>query len=332
MKWKFSILLAFVFLTLRAEAQTVRAVLDSNLVEFGNPVRLTVSASVTSGQKTYFPVFKNGKVSDLLELITELKPDTAVSQDRKTVTFTHTYLITSYKDTSLYVPQFKIRVGNDTLLTDSLKLTFTLLQGVDSTFTAAIDTTKTFKIFDVKDVKEAPWTFEEFWARFSKLILVILIVAVLASIGTYMYIRWKNNKPILPVLKPKEPADKVAIRELTALKEKKLWQKGETKEHYSRLTEILKRYISDRYDNSVMEMTSDETLTVLKDTLRGQDEEFEVMKYIFGVADFVKFAKLEPLPDENDSSMNYAFKFVEMTRKTAVETAEEISGGITKKV
>ncbi|MBQ3656122.1 MAG: hypothetical protein II956_04640 [Bacteroidales bacterium] len=327
MKLKFSILLVFVCLvSYNAKAQTVKATLDSNIVEFGNPVRLTITANVNSGQKTYFPNFKNGKITDVLELITELKPDTAVSQDRKQVTFTHTYLITSFKDTALYVPQLKIRVGGDTLLTDSLKLTFTLLQGVDSTFTAEIDTTKTMKIFDIVPVKETPWTFEEFWARFSKLILILLIVAVLASIATYMYIRWKNNKPIIPVLKPKEPADKVALRELQKLKDGKLWQQGRTKEYYSVLTEILKRYISDRYGNSVMEMTSDETLKSLKNDLAEKEESYQGLKFIFGIADFVKFAKLEPLPDENDNSMSYAFKFVEMTKKVpvAAENGDEV--------
>jgi hypothetical protein len=314
---KFYIFLVFCLGTYSVEAQTVKAVLDSNTVEFGNPVRLIVSATVTSGQKTYFPVFKNGKISNRLELITELKPDTVVSPDRKTVTFTHTYLITSYKDTVLYVPKLPIRVAGDTLYTDSLKLTFTLLQGVDSTFTAEIDTAKTLKIFDIADVKNTPWTFEEFWARFSKLILIMLIVAVLASIGTYMYIRRKNNKPILPVLKPKEPADKTALRELSLLKDKKLWQQGRTKEYYSALTEILKRYVSDRYETSVMEMTSAETLLSLKKSVGENEESFQGLKYIFGIADFVKFAKLEPLPDENDNSMSCAFKFVELTKKVA---------------
>lgn len=330
MKLNFFILV-FIFITsYGVKAQTVKATLDSNTVEFGNPVRLTVTANVTSGQKTYFPSFKNGKITDRLELIAELKPDTAVSQDRKQVTFTHTYLITSYKDTVLYVPALPVRIGGDTLYTDSLKLTFTLLQGVDSTFTAEIDTNKTMKVFDIVPVKNTPWTFEEFWARFSKLILILLIVAVLASIATYMYIRWKNNKPIIPVLKPKEPADKVALRELSKLKEEKLWQQGRTKEYYSVLTEILKRYVSDRYGNSVMEMTSDETLKALKNNLSEKDECYEGLKFIFGIADFVKFAKLEPLPDENDNSMSCALKFVEMTKKVPVQ--EETSGNEIKKV
>ena len=73
-------------------------------------------------------------------------------------------------------------------------------------------------------------------------------------------------------------------------------------------------------------MTSDETLKSLKNDLAEKEESYQGLKFIFGIADFVKFAKLEPLPDENDNSMSYAFKFVEMTKKVpvAAENGDEV--------
>jgi len=318
---EFKIFVLIILSSYCVKAQTVNAVLDSSVVEFANPVRLKVSATVTSGNKTYFPNLKELFKNSPLELLSELKPDTSVSQDRKMVTFTHTYVITSFKDTLLYVPRLPIRIGKDTLYTDSLSIAFTLLQNTDSTFLSEIDTTKIMKVFDIKDVKNAPWTFQEFWARFSKLILILLIVAVLASVLTYMYIRWKNNKPILPVIKPKEPADKTALRELEKLKDEKLWQQQErTKEYYSRLTEILKRYISDRYSTSVMELTSMETLEKLADFVDPKDDCYQGLRFVFSIADFVKFAKMQPLLNENEKALNNAFDFVEKTKKVVVES------------
>lgn len=295
-----------------SNAQTVKAGLDSNMVEFGNPVKFQISAFVTSGQKVAFPVFKDSKILPDLEVLSELKPDTFVNG--KEVQFTHTYFITSFKDSVFMIPSLPVRVGKDTLYTDSLQVTFTLLQDIDSSFTAEIDTTKMIKIFDIKPVKEAPWTFEEFWARFGHTILIILFVVIITALLTYIYIRWKNNKPIIPISKPKEPADKVAFRELDKLKAEKIWQSGRSKEYYSRLTEILKTYISDRYSNSVMELTSDETLSTLKNYMEPKSESFQNLKFIFGVADFVKFAKLEPDPNDNINSLDCAFKFVESTK------------------
>ncbi len=318
-------------LPLSIKAQTVKTQLDSNFVEFSNPVKYSISVTVKSGQKVYFPQFKNNKIGEYLEVLTTLKPDTHVTV-QKEVTFTHSFLITSFKDSALYVPALPIRIDKDTVWTDSLKITFTLLQGIDSTFTAEIDTTKTLKVFDIKPVKETPWTFAEFWARYSRLILILLVVALIASIATYMYIRWKNNKPIIPILKPKEPAEKVAMRKLLELKDKKLCQQGLSKEFYTQLTEILKTYISDRYDQSVLESTSDETLKTLDGILDKKSQEYSFVKYILGVADFVKFAKLEPLQDENDNSMSYAIKFVEMTKKVVEEAPESGDNKLEKNV
>ena len=78
-----------------------------------------------------------------------------------------------------------------------------------------------------------------------------------------------------------------------------------------------------------MEMTSGEIL----DILRGVKEAapvYDKLQQILGLADFVKFAKLHPLPDENDRSMTNAYLFVTETKPEEVipekETAEATEG------
>ncbi|MCR5453864.1 MAG: hypothetical protein K6F33_02605, partial [Bacteroidales bacterium] len=186
--------------------------------------------------------------------------------------------------------------------------------GIDSTFTSSIDTTRIIKIFDVKGIKDTPWTFEEFWARFGNIILVILLVALLASAITYVLVRRHRNKPIIPFIKPKEPADIVALRRLNQLKDKKLCEQDKHKEYYSVLTEIIKTYISERYGESVMESTSAETLVTLRKYTGKNSEAYKELASIFDVADYVKFAKMQPLPDENARSLTYAFDIVETTK------------------
>ena len=46
------------------------------------------------------------------------------------------------------------------------------------------------------------------------------------------------------------------------------------------------------------------------------------------MADFVKFAKMRPMPDDNERVMRQAFDFVELTRPQLVE--EQESEGETK--
>ena len=103
------------------------------------------------------------------------------------------------------------------------------------------------------------------------------------------------------------------------LKNVKLWQQGLNKEYYTALTETVRRYIVDRFGVNAMELTSAEIL----DSLR-KDEEvasvYDRLKQILLLADFVKFAKIHPLPDENDLSLTNAYSFVNETKQKAQDS------------
>ena len=108
------------------------------------------------------------------------------------------------------------------------------------------------------------------------------------------------------------------------LKEEKLWQGGQDKQYYTRLTDILREYLDGRFSINAMEMTSTEIL----DALRRNNETRVVerhMKEILNVADFVKFAKMRPLADDNEASMRYAITFVEETKPQPEPVQDETS-------
>jgi hypothetical protein len=72
-----------------------------------------------------------------------------------------------------------------------------------------------------------------------------------------------------------------------------------------------------------MEMTS----TQILNSLRHRDDTkptTQLMKQILEMADFVKFAKVRPLPDDNVKTLNMAVQFVEDT-KPVEPSAEESS-------
>ncbi len=296
----------------RSQVPSVRVFTDSSRVELASQVKLTIEAVVNSGQKTVFPSFNGDTIMGGIEIVKRLKPDTIRNADNS-ITFSHSFIVTSFDDSTYTVPRLPIKVAKDTLYTQPFQLTFTLLQ-VDSTFIQSIDTTQELRVFDIVPIKETPWTFKEFWSRFGSYILVVLLVALLTAIATYLFIRYRKKQPIIPVSKPKEPADVVAKKRLAQLENLQLWQNDKPKEYYSSLTEILKSYISERYGYSVMESTSRETLKVLDKYLPKPSESFEKIRFIFETADPVKFAKLLPLPDENERCMVYAYEFVENTR------------------
>jgi DNA-binding transcriptional regulator GbsR (MarR family) len=117
--------------------------------------------------------------------------------------------------------------------------------------------------------------------------------------------------------KPKVKPHITALKELEKLKVKKLWQNGQVKQYYSELTDILRTYIDGRYDINAMEMISSD---ILKE-LEGKELPEQLRKELeqtLGIADLVKFAKMEPLPDDHDRCFKQAVNFVQ-------ETAEQLT-------
>jgi len=87
------------------------------------------------------------------------------------------------------------------------------------------------------------------------------------------------------------------------------------KEYYTRLTDIIRIYIEERFNVPAMEQTTFEILSDFREnkTLL-DDNSYKGLKDILELADLVKFAKLTPLPDDNHLSLNSAYLFVQHTK------------------
>ena len=71
-----------------------------------------------------------------------------------------------------------------------------------------------------------------------------------------------------------------------------------------------------------MEQTTDETLKYFSNSLI-RDEEREKLQYILTLADMVKFAKALSIPSENESTMQFAYTFINNTRPVVKEDLEK---------
>ena len=96
------------------------------------------------------------------------------------------------------------------------------------------------------------------------------------------------------------------------LEEKKLWQKGEVKEHYSILTAILREYLERRYGIKALEQTSDEILQQL--SLQNLSPELLTdTEQLLSVADLIKFAKADPGVNLHEAAIERVRRFVKET-------------------
>ena len=141
----------------------------------------------------------------------------------------------------------------------------------------------------------------------------ILIIPI-GILLVYLIMRFFDNKPIIRKVKiePKLPPHQLAMQEIERIKNEKVWQKGETKEYYTKLTDALRTYIKGRFGFNALEMTSTEIIDKL---LEMKDKgAISDLRELFQTADLVKFAKHSPLMNENDMNLVNAVDFINNTK------------------
>lgn len=148
------------------------------------------------------------------------------------------------------------------------------------------------------------WVLDYWW--------VILLVVVAVAAFLYVWMKYKKEGSILGK-KPEPTPYEVAVSALRELKDKKLWEQGMEKEYFTELTDVLRVYLFGRFGINAMEMTSRQILGALKNNKETRDKR-DYIRQILNMADFVKFAKVRPLPDDNIASFENALKFVEETK------------------
>ncbi len=217
-----------------------------------------------------------------------------------------TFVLSVYDSARVTIPPVPInyKAKSDsaylTILTDSISF--------------SVHSLKISESEDIKDVK-SPLTIPFDWKTFL-LWLIILIVLVVSGIIIYKKY-FRKGKEEKEEIKIKLPPHRVALNALNNLEEKKLWQKGMVKEYHSEITEIIRKYFEERFDLPAMELTSSESIDLLK---KHPDAKaiIEITRQFFTNADLVKFAKFIPMDSVNEEMMKQAHQIVNTTKQPDV--------------
>jgi len=287
--------------SLLAQETKVFATVDTNKLLVGDQTYLRLTVENKSGFTLEWPVFSDTAIKGI-EIVKRFSPDT-IGKFKDGYKIQQKFLITSFDSGQHDIPAFKI-VSNSVSAHDSLNSNPVSIWVT----TLPVDTAKA--IFDIKKPYGAPITFKEI-LPYIGIGLGILLLVLLAI---YIIRRLKKQKPLIPSRVITEPAHVTALRNLDVLKEEKLWQQGQVKNYYTKLTDIIRIYIEGRFDVPAMEQTSDEILFSLKKISIEDESCFSALREILILADLVKFAKALPLPDENESNILNAYLFVNHTK------------------
>ena len=217
--------------------------------------------------------------------------------------------ITSFDSGSYVMPPLVVYFYEGEDLADTLRLLEVPLEVT----TVPIDTT-TYQIADLRPQFKYPVP--------TGIILMWIGIGILAAalivLIIWLIVRRHKNKPLFGKAKPKDPPHITALRNLEKIRNQKLWQNGKEKQFYTGVTDVLRKYIEDRYDIKTMERTSNE---IIKDLSKKdvKPEDFEEVSDLFSTSDLVKFAKYTATEEENEKAIPTAVRFVNDTFLQEIE-------------
>ena len=288
-------------------AQTVvKATIDSTNILIGEQTKIHLEIAADKNQTLQLPMISDTLMTGV-EVLNISKIDTTdIGNNRMQMKYD--YLITAFDSAVYLLPPFQVISGSDTAYSLQLALKVSTLP---------VDTVSK-QFYDIKNVRAPQFV----WKDYIFIILIYIAVILVLALIAFIIYRIIKKKPLVPFKKeePYVPPHIRAIRRLDAIKADKLWQAGKDKEYHSEITETLRKYIEERFGVGAMEKTSGEILDDVKN-IRDVDAGYDDLKQILILADFVKFAKYKPLPDENELSMKNAYSFVDATKP--VEVVEE---------
>lgn len=278
---------------------------DTSRIFIGDQIRFTISIDQPSSLRLTLPFFKDTLINKI-EILSGPVTDSSIIRDGR-IKIVEKYLITSFDSGFYQIPPVFAEMKNE----NGLKRFYSDYSQLEVMRVKIAPADTTLKIYDIIKPYRAPVTIGEVlpWV----LLVSLFGIAVWAAIRFIRKLR-KSKDGIEIVIDP-DPAHITAFRELEKLKEENLWQKGEIKNYYSKLTGILRQYLENRYNVYSLELTTNETLEALKKTGFKKDGSYNLLKTILTGADLVKFAKYNPEPSENELHFQNSWDFVLATKE-----------------
>jgi hypothetical protein len=293
-------------LVIATRAQEIRVISapDTSAILIGDRTGFTVTAEIPAGLSAEMITAGDTLAGKIVVLGRDPRDTTRL--DGGVMRITDRYLITSFDSGTYEIPPFYAeRISGDSLIRYYSEYSSLRVLRPDIVLQDTTDV-----IFDIVPPRTAPVTFSE--------VLPWIIIALIAAALVYLLARFLPRNPLKRFVKPvppPEPAHIIALRELKTLREGELWQKGEVKEYYSRLSDILRRYIDNRYGISSPELTTDETVRMLQRAAVTTSGQMGLVKEVLSLSDMVKFAKYVPEAVVHETSYGNAERFVEETRE-----------------
>ncbi len=287
-----ALLATCVYMASSAAQVKVTASIDSTVVEMGSRATITVNIADDSRKGTFIDLPEAGTEAENLDFI-------SVECDTFPAGYEYRILIQAFEPGTVTFAPFRYVQGSDTAESEFLTLKI-MPVGLDSLST----------INPMESIVNPPRRWYDYIPGW--LLWVVLGIALAAAAICLYLVYRKNGTLIVHRSKPVDPYE-AAMAELSKLRERKLAESGREKEYYTSLVDILRTYLERRFGINAMEMSSTQILDTLRKNPETRDNQPRI-KQILEIADFVKFANVRPMPDDNVKTFNNVVGFVEDTK------------------
>jgi hypothetical protein len=288
---------------------SVRASIDSSVMLIGQQSLFHLELSGPSNTHFRIPTFSGDTLVKGLEILRKNPIDTTFTKDGR-IELKFDLIVTSFDSGLYYVPPIPVVIGSDTVYSNDTGIKVVTLN---------VDTVKK-TVFDIKGIQSPPFVLKDYLLQ----ILLFFLIYALALLFIWLYLRkkYKQAEAEQRAYEDTLPPHVQAIIELDRLRSDKIWKQGRKKEFYTKLSEIIRKYLERRFQINALEMTSEEILEMFRKDKITQSV-YQNLSQILQLSDLVKFAKIEPMESDNELSIMNSYLFINQTKLEEIKSIEE---------
>ena len=273
---------------------------DRDVITIGDLINYNISVAHDKGIKVEYPGL--GVNLGAFE-IRDYKIFEPEEVDKKIINRVE-YIITTFDTGNYVIPPVTVSYFSSDSIEKELKTDIIKIR---------VNSVKPSEAKDIRDIKP-PMEITVDYRRYIYYGLAGLGAVLLAFILIFYFKKRKRGEGIIPKRrKPIKPAHIEAIEELEKIINSNLLSGGRVKEFYIIISEIIRRYIENRYFIYALEMTTNQVYNSLYN-IEIDKENIELIYEFLSSCDLVKFAKYIPGEDENKKIIEQAFDVINKTK------------------
>ena len=290
------LMLVFLWLccTPLAAQVSIKATADRDKILIGESITVSVDAYVPLGSEVIWPK------TDSIEHFQVLKRsavDTANNIDGKKLS--QVLIVTSFDSGQWTIPAFEVNVGGKPIFSDSLNIDVGFI---------SFDPKEDYH--DIKDIIVVVNPA----LKYIPLAVTALALIALALIFYLTRGKDKNPAPEGRNTMARMTAYEDAMRSLAELKKKGSYENE--KAFYSEMNDILRKYVSNKFNVSTFERTNEELIMQLA-AMNISKPSFTSLMQSLRMSDFVKFAKYRPSEEDNQTNLEIVRSSIEILNNYA---------------